>query len=85
MISNSSGQGQVFWHEQGVAPAFFRDRSERFDVHHDGEPHEYAIKFSPKNPVLAVRIDPSSGPGKMRLSNIKLTDVDGSLLHQWSF
>ena len=84
MISDSSGSGQIFWHEQGVRPAFFRDRSEPFDVRHDGESHEYAIEFSPRNPVLAVRIDPSSAPGKMRISNIKLTS-DGVTLQQLSF
>ena len=42
MTSESSGSGQVFWHEQGVAPAFFRDRSVGFDAIHDGESHEYA-------------------------------------------
>lgn len=85
MISDSSGQGQVFWHEQGVGPAFFRDRSEQFDVRHDGESHDFAVKFSPTKPVLAIRIDPSTGPGKMQLSNIKLTTDDGRVVYQWNF
>jgi arylsulfatase A-like enzyme len=85
MISDSSGSGQIFWHEQGVTPAFFRDRSIAFDVRHDGKSHDYAITFSPKNPVLAVRIDPSTGPGRMQLSNIKLTNAAGAVLQQWSF
>jgi hypothetical protein len=85
MISSSSGQSQVFWQEQGVAPAFFRDRSEYFHAHHDGRPHQYAVEFSPANPVLAVRIDPSGAPGKMTLSNIKLTDDQGRVAHQWGF
>lgn len=85
MVSNSAGTGQIFWHEQGVVPAFHRDRSVRFDVQHDGQPHDYAIEFSPANPILAIRIDPSAGPGRMRVSNVKLTDSSGGVLHQWSF
>ena len=64
MISNSSGQGQIFWQEQGVTPAFYRDRSKPFHVQHDGQSHDYAIEWSPANPVLAVRIDPSAGTGR---------------------
>jgi hypothetical protein len=85
MTSDSAGTGQIFWHEQSVQPAFFRDRSERFQVRHDAKSHDYAIEFSPKHPVLAVRIDPSGAPGRMQLSNIRLTGDDGELLHQWSF
>ncbi len=85
MTSNSSGRGQIFWQEKGVAPAFYRDRSKQFDVWHDGESHDYAVILSPANPVLAVRIDPSTGPGEMQLSNLKLTTVDGRVLYQWRF
>ncbi len=85
MTSESSGSGQVFWHEQGVTPAFFRDRSVGFDAIHDGVSHEYVIEIAPGNPVLAVRIDPSRGPGKMQLSNIRLSDDAGNVLHQWKF
>jgi arylsulfatase A-like enzyme len=83
MISESSGSGQIFWHEQGVMPAFFRDRSVGFGAIHDGKSHEYAVEFSPNALVLAIRIDPSRGPGKMQLSNIRLTDEKGIELHVW--
>jgi hypothetical protein len=83
MISESSGSGQIFWHEQGVTPAFFRDRSVGFEAIHDGKSHEYAVEFSPDALVLAIRIDPSRGPGKMQLSNIRLTDAQGVELHVW--
>ncbi len=85
MNSNSKGKGQVFWQEKGVAPAFFRDRSKSFDVQHDGEAHQYRINWSPAQPVAAIRIDPSSGAGKMRISNLKLSSSEGNVLHQWQF
>jgi arylsulfatase A-like enzyme len=85
MISDSSGDGQIFWQEQGVRPAFFRDRSVGFEAIHDGKSHEYAVEFSPNAPVQAIRIDPSRGPGRMQLSNIRLTDSQGVVLHRWTF
>lgn len=85
MASDSSGGGQVFWQEQGVAPAFFRDRSVSFDVNHGGGDHEYAIEFSPEKPVVGIRIDPSRGTGDATLSNLRLTTRDGDVLYRWDF
>lgn len=85
MTSNSKGKGQIFWQEKGVTPAFFRERSTPFDVHHDGKSHDYSIKWNPANPVLAVRIDPSTGAGRMQISNLKLSTSNGRVLHQWTF
>ena len=39
---------------------------------HDGKQHEYTIDFTTKSPLLAVRIDPSRGQGKIEISNIRL-------------
>ena len=47
MSSHSSGPGRLYWQEQGITPAFHRDRSRSFDVQHDGDSHEYAVRFSP--------------------------------------
>lgn len=85
MKSNSNGKGQLFWQEQGVRPAFLRDRSKRFDVQHDGKQHDYSIRFSADHPVLAIRIDPSAGPGKMEISSIRLTADDGAIVYRWNF
>ena len=85
MTSNSRGSGQIFWQEKGVAPAFFRDRSRSFEVQHDGEPHDYSISWSAKNPVVAVRIDPSTAPGKITISGIRLIDRDGDEVYRWNF
>lgn len=84
MKSNSKGGGQIFWHEQGIAPAFFRDRSKRFNVHHDGKPHRYRVGFSAERPILAVRIDPSTAPGKTEISDIRLITEDDRLIHHWN-
>jgi arylsulfatase A-like enzyme len=85
MASDSKGRGQIFWQEKSIAPAFFRDRSRYFDVQHDGERHEYSVSFSAKNAVTGIRIDPSTGSGTIRISNIRLMNPDGKLIHQWDF
>lgn len=85
MTSRSRGSGQVFWQEKGVVPAFFRDRSRSFEVQHDGKPHDYSIAWSAKSPVVAVRIDPSNGPGEITISRIRLVDGDGSEVYRWRF
>jgi len=85
MTSDSRGNGEVFSQEKGVAPAFFRDRSTHFEVQHDGEKHEYSITFSAKKTLTGIRIDPSTGSGTIRISNIRLTNADGKLIHQWDF
>jgi len=85
MTSRSRGSGQVFWQEKGVAPAFFRDRSRSFEVQHDSKPHDYSISWSAKNPVVAVRIDPSRAPGEITISGIRLIDGDGNEVYRWKF
>ncbi len=83
MKSNSKGGGQVFWQEKGVAPAFFRDRSKPFEVQHDGETHDYSVELSAEEPILAVRIDPSSAPGEIEISNVRITTDDGRVIYRW--
>ncbi|WP_345324723.1 sulfatase [Novipirellula rosea] len=85
MSSDATGAGQLFWHEKDVSPAFIRDRSTPFDVKHDGKPHEYSIQWSVDNPVLAVRIDPATGQGRITLANIRLTTGDGREIYRWKF
>ena len=85
MASRSKGSGQVFWQEKGVAPAFFRDRSRSFEVQHDGKPHDYRISWSAKNPVVAVRIDPSKAAGEITISKIRMIDEDGKEVYRWKF
>jgi arylsulfatase A-like enzyme len=84
MTSDSFGKGQVFWREKD-AGSFSAERSQVFDVQHDGQKHEYAIHFRTESPLLAVRIDPSRGEGKMIISGIRLARKNGKTLFLWSF
>ena len=82
LSSTSKGNGQIFWQEQGVSPAFHRDRSKPLNVVHDGKEHEYSVSISAANTVMAVRIDPSAGPGTMKLFDVRLETQDGKLIER---
>ncbi|MEO2028537.1 MAG: sulfatase [Fuerstiella sp.] len=85
LTSTASGRGQVFWQEEGVNPAFFRDRSTGFDIQHDGVPHNYVVTLAPKHPVLSIRLDPAQSHGEIRVAAMKLTDDKGRTQYSWSF
>lgn len=84
MTSDSAGGAQVFWREKD-ANFFKADRSEVFDVKHDGQAHEYSVVLKPMSPMLGVRIDPSRGSGKTVISELRLTDENDDIVYQWSF
>ncbi|MEM6692578.1 MAG: sulfatase [Planctomycetota bacterium] len=81
ITSDSFGNGQVFWKVQGGRP-FKADRSKTFKVRHDGRPHGYSIPFDAAGPLDAIRIDPSRGPGKIEIRNIRLVSGDGTVPYQ---
>ena len=83
MKSSSSGNGQIFW--KGSGRPFAADRSQGFDVNHDGEEREYVIHFTAKAPIVAVRIDPSNAKGEIEISSLHLTNNDGKTLQKWDF
>ncbi|MFN3151352.1 sulfatase [Bremerella sp.] len=84
MVSDSSGGGQVFWREKG-ANFFKADRSQVFDVKHDGQAHAYSTTLKPTSPLLGIRIDPSRGSGKTIITQLRLTDEEDTLIYKWSF
>lgn len=85
MSSTGGGRAQWFWHEQGVSPAFFRDRSVVFAMTHDGQPQEYRVAFTAKHPIVAVRLDPGQAPGEVHISAMELVNDQGTIVHAWSF
>ncbi|SMP38638.1 Arylsulfatase A [Neorhodopirellula lusitana] len=83
MKSGSSGQGQLFWKESGHA--YGAERSQFFDVKHDGIEHRYTIEVQPSSPVQSIRIDPSRGSGTIEILEMQLTGSDGKVIRQWVF
>ncbi len=84
MASDSSGNGQVFWQERNGGP-FKAQRSQSFDVQHDGMQHEYTIELPASSPIVALRVDPSRGVGRISISHIHLVGDDGETLRKWTF
>jgi arylsulfatase A-like enzyme len=85
MASESEGDGQVFWAASKDRPKFAPNRRVDFLVDHDGKPNTYKIPFEPKNPLAAIRIDVSRGPGTCRISAASLQNGQGDTLKRWSF
>lgn len=81
MRSTSSGSGQAFWKVPGIP--FAAARSVPIPVVHDGTMQDYAILLTPEEPVEAIRIDPSRGPGTIEITGVRLTDPAGTKLFEW--
>lgn len=84
LASTGAGDGQFFWQEATVRPAFFRDRSIRFAVTHDARPHSSTVSFSAAHAVPAIRIDPGQTAGQYDLVDLKIRDGDGRLVVHWT-
>ena len=82
MQSTSSGSGQAFWKVPEIP--FAAARSVPIAVVHDGTTHDYAIPLTPEEPVEAIRIDPSRGPGTIEIAGVRLTDAAGTTIFEWS-
>jgi hypothetical protein len=85
MSSNSQGQAQFFWHENGIPPTFIRHRSVLLNINHDGEQHDYRTEFTAAHEILAVRFDPSTALGEIRLAKMTLTNADRKIVQKWNF
>lgn len=83
MKSSAKGSAQLFWHQKGVRPAYFRDRSTVFQPEHDGQYHTYRITLPAEGEVLSLRLDPAQGPGEIVIETLRVTDPEGKPLGDW--
>lgn len=79
--STSQGFGQLFWKSK---VAFSKAQSKNFTPKHDGEAHLYSVFFQSKEPVNAIRIDPSRGSGKTSVYSVSVTNAGGKNLLNWT-
>ena len=84
LASSREDQAQFFWKEKGMTPAFFRDRSVRFQVKATQELREYVIEFRPEHAIEAVRLDPLSNRGTVRIGSMKIEDDEGKVIYEWN-
>lgn len=84
MRSSSKGEGHFYWGTR-KAPRFTREV--RLDLRpvHDGEWHDYEIKFETGSALVALRIDPSSAAGLFECASVVLCKADGTELKAWRF
>jgi hypothetical protein len=69
--SSAAGPGEVFWvaNEERATGA---GRSRRFEITHDGEWREYAVKLPLQGTLRELRLDPGSAPGLVEIDWIRL-------------
>ena len=82
--STSAGHGQFFW---STAPrdSFAPQASVTFPVEHDNLWHDYTVKIPATNAITALRWDPATAPGEIRLARLALRDADGKLTAEWRY
>ena len=85
LTSDRDDHAQFFWKEQGVTPAFFRDRSSRFAVRQSTDFQEYSIPFHPMHAVEAVRLDPLLGKGTVQINRMRIENEQGKVIFEWDF
>ncbi|QDT62718.1 Arylsulfatase precursor [Stieleria bergensis] len=83
LTSNARGDAQLFWGERGADRPFFRERSKTFPIKNDGKPHQYTILMETQADLTAIRLDPSRGPGTIRIESIELKDQTDELIYRW--
>ncbi|MEL7498424.1 MAG: sulfatase [Planctomycetota bacterium] len=83
--SDSDGFGKLFWAHKLSKPKFQLGRDIEFDVVHDGKQNTFSVTFDSKNPLTAIRIDPSRGKGKIVISAAELFSSEDKSLYRWEF
>ena len=81
LASTSEGTGQVFW--KSADQPYAGQRSETFEITHDGSPHSYTVSFEPKSELSSIRFDPARGLGRIQWFDIRLLDASGQTVASW--
>jgi arylsulfatase A-like enzyme len=84
MASQSKGIAQVNWATEKERQ-FSPQRKVVFNPVHDGQWHEYEVRFTCDAPLFSLRLDPCSASGIVQIDWIRLFSDDGKLLKAWEF
>jgi len=82
MRSTASGKALVYYCNTPKR-GFNREQTVPLPVKHDGEWHEYKV-IVPSEKLTALRIDPATAKGEVRLSSLTLTDAAGKMVKRWN-
>jgi len=84
MASQSKGIAQVNWATEKERQ-FSPQRKVVFNPVHDGQWHEYEVRFTCDAPLFSLRLDPCSAPDVVQIDWIRLFSDEGKLLKAWEF
>lgn len=76
LSSQSRGEARVYF-TTPAAPAFARERSLPLTVTHSGKVESVSVML-PVETLSALRLDPATAPGTVRLSSLVLIDAAGA-------
>jgi len=79
MKSDSKGTGTIYYNRPAAA-----GRTVSFEVHHDGNDHEYSVEV-PVETLNALRLDPSRSVGTMQIHWVRLVNYSGKEVRAWDF
>ncbi len=82
---SSEGGGGIFYWATSAEPQFARERRVDFQPEHDGEWHEYEIRFSANGDLVGLRYDGSTTPTTIEIAWLHLCDAEGTALKTWDF
>ncbi|MFO1483811.1 MAG: arylsulfatase [Verrucomicrobiaceae bacterium] len=80
--SKSSGSGELYW-TTDTETTLPQGKHLDFDVKHDGEWHEHAIRIDEPKTIHALRFDPCGGEGEVRIQGLVLKGTDSKVLAKW--
>ncbi|MCB1279564.1 arylsulfatase [Prosthecobacter sp.] len=80
--SKSSGSGELYW-TTDTETTLPQGKHLGFDVKHDGEWHQHAIRIDELKTMHALRLDPCGGEGEARIGGLVLKAADGKELAKW--
>ena len=67
----TADEGQFFW-TTVEAPAPAEERSQHFQLIHDGQWHDYSIPLPARGTVTGLRLDPGAAPGRIEIEAIEV-------------
>jgi hypothetical protein len=76
LSSHSRGEARVYF-ATPTAPAFARERSLPLVVTHSGKVETVKVDL-PVEQLTALRLDPSTAPGTVRVTHLVLIDAEGA-------
>jgi arylsulfatase A-like enzyme len=84
MASDGSTEGNLFWQELNVNPKYQRNRKKEFEIKNDGQFHTYSVKLDFENPVIGLRLDPSTQIGTVSIEALEVQS-SGATVRKWDF